>query len=289
MSNNNRKVIMMMVDGFGVPPEGWDGSVYRQYCSDKFIELFKQHSVPIDAILGVDGIPQSATGQCSLFCGVNAQEFMGHHIHAFPGKKLRDLIRSKNIFKAVKELGLKPKFANAYRRGLEDLEGTRYRSVTTVMTASDIGHVFRAAECAAGDAVFHDITNESFPEECNVPVITPEQAAHNLIGISKKYDFTLFEFFLTDRGGHKTSRDLLPNILGRLDRFVTELTDTLPDNTVFILTSDHGNCEDLSTHIHTRNPVPLLVCGKALPDNWKQIKAINQVYDYIIRLLKEES
>ena len=281
-----RKVIMMMFDGFGVPPEGWDKSVYGDYCSGDFIGLFRDYSVPLDACLGVEGIPQSATGQCSLFCGVNAPEYVGCHMHAFPGKELRRLIRERNIFKAVKAKGLKAVFANAYvSRGLEELENTRFRSVTTVMTASAIGSVFRSAELIAGKAVLHDITNESAPEEFNIPVISPEQAARNLTGISREYDFTLFEFFLTDRGGHKTNRELLPEILGRLDRFTVAVRDELPEGTLLIISSDHGNCEDLSTHTHTLNPVPLLVYGKERPENIAEVKSIDQVYDFILNLL----
>ena len=36
------------------------------------------------------------------------------------------------------------------------------------------------------------------------------------------------------------------------------------DAGLILLTSDHGNLEDLSTHGHTRNPVPGLLIG-ALP------------------------
>ncbi|MBN2641593.1 MAG: hypothetical protein JXR78_08075 [Victivallales bacterium] len=284
-SVSRRKIIMMMFDGFGIPPEGWEQSIYGNYCSKDFIELFRDYSIPLDACLGVEGIPQSATGQCSLFCGVNAPEYAGCHMHAFPGKELRQLIRERNIFKAVKAKGLKPIFANAYvSRGLEELENTRFRSVTTVMTASAIGKVFRSPELIAGKAVFHDVTNESAPEEFNIPVISPEQAGHNLIGISREYDFTLFEFFLTDRGGHKTNRALLPEILGRLDRFTVALHNELPDDTLLVISSDHGNCEDLSTHIHTLNPVPLLVYGKERPENITTVKSIDQVYDFILNL-----
>ena len=37
----------------------------------------------IDARLGVSGLPQSATGQTTLFTGVNAPKITGRHINAF--------------------------------------------------------------------------------------------------------------------------------------------------------------------------------------------------------------
>ena len=46
-----------------------------------------------------------------------------------------------------------------------------------------------------------------------------------------------------------------------LDKFLNGLSESIEKNTSIILTSDHGNMEDLSTGQHTRNPVPLLVMG----------------------------
>jgi 2,3-bisphosphoglycerate-independent phosphoglycerate mutase len=68
----------------------------------------------IDACLGVDGIPQSATGQTSLLTGINAPAYLGYHLPAFPNPELITLIQSKSILKQVKSLGLTATFANAY-------------------------------------------------------------------------------------------------------------------------------------------------------------------------------
>ncbi|HXT50199.1 MAG TPA: phosphoglyceromutase, partial [Thermoanaerobaculia bacterium] len=38
----------------------------------------------LDAVLGVPGLPQSGTGQTTLFTGVNAQASIGHHVPALP-------------------------------------------------------------------------------------------------------------------------------------------------------------------------------------------------------------
>ena len=46
-------------------------------------------------------------------------------------------------------------------------------------------------------------------------------------------------------------------------RLLAGALDQLAPETTLVVTSDHGNTEDLSTRIHTRNPVPLLAVGPA--------------------------
>ncbi len=55
---------------------------------------------PLDACLGVEGLPQSATGQTALFTGVNAPAAVGMHVSAYPTAALRDLIMSHSLLKA---------------------------------------------------------------------------------------------------------------------------------------------------------------------------------------------
>ena len=68
----------------------------------------------LDATLGVEGLPQSATGQTTLFTGINAAKKLGRHVTAFPGPELREIIREHSVFRRVHEAGLDTTFANAY-------------------------------------------------------------------------------------------------------------------------------------------------------------------------------
>lgn len=276
-----RRVIFIMVDGFGLPPTGLPESVYSECCLPEFIRLLETYAKPIDACLGVEGIPQSATGQTAMFCGVNASEIMRSHIQGFPGPVLRGVIRERNIFDSLRKKGKTVTFANAYvRYTLEKLKQLGFRSVTTVMTESVIGHVRGREELLAGNAVMHDLTRETLEDE-TIPRISPEKAAHDLLNVSNRYDFTLFEYFLTDRAGHKRNREFLAKVLDELSRFICELDKNLPDGTLLILTSDHGNCEDPNIKPHTKNPVPFLVRGKNRPD-WSKVNSIIDIHDYIV-------
>ena len=90
-----------MIDGFGVPAEGWHTSIYAKYAKKGFVDLFSEFSRPISADLGVKGVPQSATGQTALFTGLNAAEVIGRHSQGFPGPTLRKLIRQQNLFSTL--------------------------------------------------------------------------------------------------------------------------------------------------------------------------------------------
>jgi len=280
------KMVMLMLDGFGWPPEGWKNSIYSKCCPAEFVRLFADNAYPIDARLGVEGIPQSATGQTALFCGENAPALIGRHLHAFPGPRLKELIRRKNIFQAVKALGLKPVFANAYvRQPLLEVAQTRYSSVTTVMTAAALGWSFVADDLRRGCGVFHDITNSSCPEEAAIPAITPEDAAANLLRLTADYDFVLFEYFLTDRAGHRCDFEQVSQALEPVSRLVAALAAALPANHQLLVTADHGNCEDLSVGSHSMNPVPLLLCGNGT-EHAARIGNIAQVYDLALNRLE---
>ena len=255
-----------MADGFGVPPEGWDASVYARHCPAAFVRALRGSSVPLDATLGVPGLPQSATGQTAIFTGLNAARLRGGHLQGFPGPRLREAIRGRNLFKALLEAGKSVTFANAYvRRSLEELAKDRRFSVTSVMIESTLGVVRGLAELRAGEAVFCDLTRRSISAEYQVPEISPETAAAHLAALSASHDLTLFEYFLTDRAGHRNPEAPLDRVLDEFGRFMAELLRMLPSGTALLLCSDHGNVEAPDVVGHTFNPVPLLVVGRPMP------------------------
>ncbi len=286
MNSSRVKLIMIMVDGFGIPPEGWGRSVFANYCATEFVELFSRHSIPLDATLDVEGIPQSATGQTALFTGINAAVLMKAHLQGFPGPELRRVIADTNIFKTLLGLGRKVAFANAYvRYGLKDLAQTRFRSVTTVMTEAALGFARALDNLLAGMAVYHDLTRESISGEYHIPMIKPAEASRHLIDISAQNDFTLFEYFMTDRAGHANDPALLGKVLGNLSEFVCALASSLPAGTALALCSDHGNCEDVSTRSHTKNPVPFLYYAHQ-PADMSGMRSISDVSGFITRILR---
>src|ERR671938_545563 len=68
-----------------------------------------------DARLGVEGRPQSASGQTTILTGVNAPARLGYHKQGFPNEAMREIIREHSIFLQLARARIGPNtFANAY-------------------------------------------------------------------------------------------------------------------------------------------------------------------------------
>ncbi len=221
----------------------------------------------LDCSLGVEGFPQSATGQASLFTGENAAALLGSHMNGFPDERLRELLAAKGLFRRLKESGYKASFVNAYRPEFfemlqEGLPGNYY-SCSTLITYYG-GLQFKDLDCLRrGKAVYMDITNELlFIQGYDVTMIDPETGADNLVKLSNGFHFCMFEYFLSDLVGHSASMADAQDEVIKLDRFIGRLYEKVNfEDTFIIITSDHGNMEDLTTKEHTLNQVPALLIG----------------------------
>jgi 2,3-bisphosphoglycerate-independent phosphoglycerate mutase len=220
--------------------------------------------VPLDAQLGVPGLPQSATGQATILTGENAPALVGRHVTAYPTVALRALLEARGLFTRLRRLGTGAALANAYSpEYFEAVAGRRLRHAAIALNALQAGLTLRGVDdVRAGQAVFHDLTNARLRAFGHaVPLVTPEHAGRVLAGVAVGQPFTLFEFFETDLAGHGRVRDRV-GVVERLDRFFGATLDATDlDETLVLMTSDHGNLEDERTDGHTSNPVPALLVG----------------------------
>ena len=226
--------------------------------------LFEKHAKPIDACLGVEGLPQSATGQATMFTGVNCPKTVGKHCEGFPTPVIRKIIGDGNIFTELKKRGKKVKFADAYLiDSPEELELRRFKSVTTVMALTAPETISTADDLAADAALMQDLTRETIQDRYpDIPVIPPQRAAEHLFRIARENDFTLFEFFQTDVAGHSMDYTRACAVLRTYDRFLAALVRFAEAAGItIVLTSDHGNIEAMNERGHTRNPIPFVVFG----------------------------
>ena len=218
----------------------------------------------IDATLGVPGLPQSATGQTTLYTGQNAAQFRGQHQSGFVNGSLRQLIEGTGLFKQVLSLGKRPTLANVYSPAYFEAIAQRRRrySVCTLLNLT-AGLTFRMPyEYEQGQAVYWDIIGEKLRRYgLHRAEISVAEAGQRLLNLSQYHAMTLLECYLPDEAGHAQDEDQAQRILLRIDQLITQIVSGLAPNTTLIVTSDHGNIEDLSTPRHTRNPVPLIVFG----------------------------
>jgi 2,3-bisphosphoglycerate-independent phosphoglycerate mutase len=88
--------------------------------------------------------------------------------------------------------------------------------------------------------------------------------------VTRTYDLAFFEFWPSDYAGHHQDRAGAIDLLQRFDQVLAGLlADWRDEEGLILITSDHGNMEDLSQRHHTNNPVPALVIGsRALRDRF---------------------
>ena len=184
--------------------------------------------------------------------------------------------------------GLRCRFADSYMvDSVDDLRVRRFKSVTTVMALTQPETISIQDDLIANQAVFHDITRLSLHEKGHtIQVITPQQAAEHLIQVARANDFTLFEFFQTDLAGHSCNYDHACETLKTLDLFLDSVVKLCKTTgMLLILTSDHGNIEDMGTRGHTRNPVPLIAIGPGEDDIKGNATSLVDITPRVTRLM----
>ena len=248
--------------------------------------------VPLNATLGVPGLPQSGTGQTALLTGFNAPRFVGKHFGPYPYSTLRPVIAERSIFRRLLSLGKRPFYANAFPRQFFEYIGSGTKksrvSVCTLAWLSSGLELNDAAALSQGRAVSSDITNKRWPSlgYPEMPVLAPRETGRRLAGIAREYDFVLFEYYLTDKAGHAQSMQRAAEVLGELDALLEGVLGAFAhDSMLLIVTSDHGNLEDLSTKSHTRNPVPLLAVGSRHREFTSNARNLTHVVPAIVNMM----
>lgn len=280
------RVLFVFLDGVGIGPpsphnplstRSWDGlealAGGHPWVAPLPARHLERHVVTsIDACLGVDGLPQSGTGQATLFTGVNCAEHVGRHFGPYPHSSTHDILSEQNLFQRI-EMHVTPvgtkkhatSFANAYPPRFFEWVNGRGRLTVTTRSAVESGLTLRRTDdLAGGNAISADITARGWPDpNASIPPRTEAEAAGHLIQLHRQHRFTLFEYYLTDKAGHGRLDVSPEDIVGSVDRFLCGLLDAMnPEQECLVVTSDHGNIEDTSTKTHTRNPVPLMAWGK---------------------------
>ncbi len=297
MSHTPRRVLLVFVDGIGIAPPGPSNPFARVPLAvlaplvDPHAALPRAGRVAVtDATLGVAGLPQSATGQTTILTGRNAARAVGRHVHGFPGPTLVAILREASFFLPVVAAGRPARFLNTfgepYRSVLEAADraappsrvlGRRLSATTHAALAARLP-IMGPEDLHAGRSLFHDFTNESLATRgIEAPRRTPEAAGALLADACRPYDLALYEYFLTDVAGHQADLEAGVAQVARLEAFLAALVAALDDETLLVVTSDHGNLEDAATRSHTRNPVATLLVGPGADEAAARIRTLEDI------------
>lgn len=294
-----KRTILVFIDGLGWgdpdprinPQHAYGGTVFRLPDRGNGAQPLAAGgwAKPLDAVLGVDGVPQSATGQTTLLAGVNAQGILGKHLTGFPNEILREILLEKSLLKTLTDLGLKARFLNAYRPRFWELSRERQLtlSATTVANLAADLPFFTLDDVRAGRSIYQEFTNaELIARGFDLEPLDPGTAGRILARSARDNDFTLFEYFQSDKAGHSGDAARICGELAGLDAFLTALLDELEEDlardTLVLVTSDHGNLEDATTRRHTTNPVPLMCWGEGAGELLASAAGLDQVAGAVI-------
>jgi len=292
-------VLLFFIDGLGIGArgpqnplddldEGEPLAIFRGEIPETPLEGIV---VPTDACLGIEGRPQSASGQTTILTGINAPALLGYHKQGFPNSAMLEIIRDHSIFLQLTRAGIAPiTFANTYTRRFFD-ERPRWVSATTAAVEA-AGLRFRTVpDLKAGRAVYQDFTNAMLIRRGEeVSLRSPEEAATVLARVAGENRFTLYEYFITDKVGHAQDMPAARTVLTNLARLIRGVLAGIDlGRTSVILTSDHGNIEDLSSRNHTLNPVPTIVWGANKERIANRIKTLADITPAIVETLTEKA
>jgi hypothetical protein len=307
-----KRFIFIFLDGVGIGEPAGNNPFYA--AQSEFLPFYRGNPglpdetpiKPIDALLGVEGIPQSGSGQTSLYTGENIPKILGQHRDSYPNRLMRKIIREKNILRLLKDRGYKAVFINAYpaHKHLFSAPHLQIRpsgelhfsdefpalfkrriSVTTCMMVTARQVPFDEKDILAERSIFQEYSNRWLNKKgLQLPEFTPEKAAEILYHSAQHYDFLLYEYFQTDIFAHRRGFDDQLQLIKDLNTLMGKLISLLdPEKDTLLVTSDHGNLEDSTKKNHTCNPVPLVVWGYQASQLRGSINKITDVTPTILR------
>ncbi|MBK8395765.1 MAG: alkaline phosphatase family protein [Leptospiraceae bacterium] len=277
-------IVYFFIDGVGFGENDIEKNPFAKFAKGFFLPLANKPLptnskltegayIKTDASMGIKGLPQSATGQTAIWTGINAPQVLKRHISGYPTFTLRKIIDEFSILKVLEDRGKKAAFLNCYSPIYFENVKKKPKHVsasTMIQQASKIP--FRNMEdLRNNNGVFMDISHEFFrefakdflpPGDSLLNLRDPYEVGKNVVNIAQNYDLVLFEYFLTDKIGHDQNWEMAEKVIHTVERFIDGIHEAMDKkNHQLIITSDHGNLEDLTVSTHSVNPVPTYLYG----------------------------
>jgi hypothetical protein len=294
MSPARSPVLVVFLDGVGIGPADAAINPFHGARLPRLRSLLGGHlpcvgtpvihgpgaiALPLDANLGVEGLPRSGTGQASLLTGVNTARRHGAHFGPWVPVGLRSLVEEESFLRRSVDAGVPTLFANAYPRGWPGPGGSR-RIAGPPLAARGAGLLTLHADALReGRAVASEMHTEGWRRHLghrDLPTVSPAEAGDTLGRLAAGVRVALYAHYATDTAGHRGGMQGAVEALERVDAFLTGLLGALPGDHLLVVVSDHGNIEDVRGG-HTRNPALGIVAGPDADETAGRLESIVDV------------
>jgi hypothetical protein len=274
-------IFYVFLDGVGFGEKNPDKNPFSKFSEGFFRPMGGYASalsqctyLETDAAMGISGLPQSATGQTSLWTGINGPQALGRHLSGFPTFTLKKIIAEHSIIKVLNENGVRADLLNCYSPIFFQRikKYPRLVSASTLVQMASNRPLKSLEDLEEGNGLYMDITHEILKEMAKdqLPADHPLLVERDPYEVGKSipkrfsdYGVCLYEYFITDKIGHDQNWEYAKKVIFQLERFIQGYLDGMdPEKDSLIVTSDHGNLEDLSTNRHTAHPVATVLAGK---------------------------
>ncbi|MDH4200186.1 MAG: hypothetical protein OEV66_07375 [Spirochaetia bacterium] len=301
--NDPETIIFVFIDGIGIGLKNSDTNPFTRYGKDFFSALGGKSSftppgilIPADAHMSLYSTPpQSGTGQAALFTGYNTISLVHRHMSGFPPFSLRPYLKNKSIIHYFLQNSLKASVINTYTKKYLEILGKprseRFMSASTMMQTGSGQRLLSVDDLLEEKSIFMDITNWFLRKELGykVPEILPDESGRRLVRLASDYNLVVFEYFFPDKYGHDSEINDVEFIVDHLEGFLKGIWEELdPSRQLVVVSSDHGNFEDLSIPVHTHNMIPAIFygCGQSLAPSF--VREIYDVPRFLLSLKKIE-
>lgn len=249
-------LIWLALDGVGHPQDAPVDSPWEQDLPA--LRPLIDQGLALDATLSVEGLPQSGTGQACWLTGKDAVAVMGEHFGPQPGPSLQRFLKEWSLPVRLTKAGLRLALANYYAPEFLAQQTRRNRF-------GCFPYSFMAAGLPLNPPGMFPVRASLglryqapwLPFQDHTQVIEDARA---LALAADEYDLVVADLWFSDLIGHEGTDPTSPEVraaafewLRRLDMWAAEFLDL---GKSFIISSDHGNMEDLTIKAHTKAKVP---------------------------------
>ena len=276
-------LVWVALDGVGHPLDAPPGSPWEQHLPT--LRPLVDSGVALDASLGVPGLPQSGTGQACWLTGLNAVAVMGEHFGPQPGPTLQRLLRAFSLPERLRAAGGRAALLNYYApayfeaQQLETQRGGRNRMGCFPFSFQTAGMPLNPPGLPLVRASLG--LNYASPWEPFAGIEEQLGLGREIARAAHEWDALVMDLWFSDLLGHEGRTEPRPEVhaaarayLKRVDALLTGLLDA---GARVILSSDHGNMEDLTVKSHTLARVPFAGWGVSVGQAGNVVEGGQQV------------